>query len=430
MAQTDRVKSIFDLPEYKPFRARWDTRRKELARRKSYYDGSIYTDVRRKLGWLAPRLYRGIKPLYLPLSRAVDVDAGIIPGGWTLPEDEPRRDAWQVAIDTIFDWSDWDIDGVLYVHYGAMYGVTALKMADLRDQKRVIVKPINPACVLLVETMEYDLTPTLAFWAETRADKKTGEEFEYAEVVTSETIRTFANGKPAKFDGREPEYANELKFVPFVEVDHIRTGEALGEATYQKAMPLLDEVNELASYLADIIRKHAEPQWAISGAEPGELTKSGDNVWFLPGDSKATPMVAGIDIPGVLDFIREIRDQVHGALPELAFTALLEKTQIATATLELQLMELVLKTKRTRPNYDHGLADALRMAGRAAATMGLGDVAVLDDEGLRLDEKRPVLPLDPETANRLEMQALALERERALAGPGEGAGGQGSGGDA
>jgi hypothetical protein len=62
--------------------------------------------------------------------------------------------------------------------------------------------------------------------------------------------------------------------------------------------------------------------------------------------------------------------------------------------------------------------------------MGLGDVAVLDDEGLRLDEKRPVLPLDPETANRLEMQALALERERALAGPGEGAGGQGSGGDA
>jgi hypothetical protein len=254
----------------------------------------------------------------------------------------------------------------------------------------------------------------MSLWVEKRCDAA-GKDFEYAEVITAEAVRTFAGGTPKGFEDREAEYKNELGFVPFVEADHIKTGEALGESTYQKAMDLLDEVNQMASYLGDIIAKHAEPQWAISGAEPSDLVKSGDNIWFLPAGSKVDPLVPGIDIAGVLEFVREIRDQVHGALPELAFEELKQKTQIATATLELQLMELVLKIKRTRPNYDHALADALRLAGRAAAGMGgLANIAVLDDEGLRFDGERAVLPLDVETAQRIEMQALALEREKAL----------------
>lgn len=408
--------SLFELDEFAPYAERFEARRRELARRKSYYTGTVYKDWKTKLGWLYPRLYKGAKTLYLPLFRSVQIDAGIIPGGWALPpvEDEPRAKAWQVAMDTVFDWSDWNTDGVLFVHYGAMYGVSDLKIADLRDARQVIIKPVNPACLLLIDGAQYDSTPRMALWVEQRTDAK-GELFEYAEVITPADVRTFADGTPKGFDEREPEYQNELGFVPFVEADHIKSGEALGESTFQMAIPMLDEVNELASYLADIIKKHAEPQWAIAGAEPsGDLTKSGDNIWFLPTGATVKPLVAEIDIPGVLEFIREIRDQVHGALPELAFDELKQKTQIATATLELQLMELVLKVKRTRPNYDHALADALRMAGRAAAGMNLADIGGLDDEGLRFDAERPVLPIDEETRIRIEMAALALEREQAL----------------
>jgi hypothetical protein len=50
------------------------------------------------------------------------------------------------------------------------------------------------------------------------------------------------------------------------------------------------------------------------------------------------------------------------------------------------------------------------MAGRAAGTMGLSDLAVLDDEGLRFDGERAVLPLDRETQLRLDMQQLAYEQ--------------------
>jgi hypothetical protein len=408
----DSINSLFDTDEFKPLARAWQARLKELTRRRAYYDGSVYGKMKQQLGWLWPRLYKGIKPLYLGLARAVDVDAGIIPGGWALAEDAP--DTWQPAIDTVFDWSDWARDGVLYIHYGAQYGVVGLKVSDLRDSRIVQIKPLKPTCFMLVEAGDYDTTASMAIYVERKADSG-GAEYEYAEVIAAETVRTFRDGQPSAFGGREAAYKNELGFVPFVEAEHKRTGEAFGECTYQQAIPLLDEVNQLASYLADIIAKHAEPQWVVSGSEASDLVKSGDNVWYLPdANAKVTPLVAGVDIAGVLEFIREIRDQVHGALPELAFDELRKKDQIATATLELQLMELVLKIKRCRPNYDHGLADALRMAARAAASMSIGDIGILDDEALTFDAERPVLPLDPQTAMSLELQQIALDREKAL----------------
>jgi hypothetical protein len=382
-------------------------------RRKKYYNGSIYNGVLDALGWLGPRLYRGIKPLYLMFGRAVDVDAGIVPGGWLFPADSPT--AWPEARDLIFSWSRWNTRGVLYLHYGATYGVSGLKVVDARDARRILVQPLDPMRFMLIrDPASYDDTPLAAVIVE-----KWAGGHEYAEVITAEEIRTFVDGEPAGVGGREAQYRNELGAIPVFEVRHLETGEILGEATYQKAIPLLDEVNQLASYLADIIAKHAEPQWAMMGSEPTELVKSGDNVWFIPAGGDAKPLVADIDIDGVLAFVQEIRDQCRQALPELAFDELKGKDRIATATLELQLMELVLKIKRVRPNYDDGLARALRLAGAAGAQMGLPEIALLNDPQLAFDEDRSVLPLDRATMIELEMQELALEQMRGSFG-GEG----------
>ena len=406
-----KTKSIFELPEFKKYEKAWNTRLKILQRRASYYDGSIYDERKKELGWLMPRLYRGIKPLYLPLASAVDVDAGIIPGDWKLA-DEDKTEGWQKAIDTVFDWSNWDTDGVLYVHYGAQYGVSGLRVADLRDIKRVIVQPVDPTLFMTIGMSAYDNKPDMSLMVEKRVNAD-GEDFEYAEVIEAARIRTFADGVPTGFDEREPAYKNELGFVPFVEIRHIETGKPLGECTFQKAIPLLDEVNEMASYLADIIKKNVEPQWFARGIEPSDLTQSGDNVWFATSpDSDMRPLVPGIDIDGVLAFVKEIAQNVEKALPEKAFDDLRRKDQIATATLELQLMELVLKVKRVRPNYDKGLKQALQMVGKAAATMGLSDIAVLDDEELRFDDQRPILPVDEEAQMKLEMTRLELESMR------------------
>lgn len=411
MSESREQQSIFDLEEFRPYQSRWQRRVQELDLRASYYDGRRYSQVKDHLGWLYGRLSGEIKPLYLPLARAVDVDAGIVPGGWAFPQGAPT--AWQRARRAVFDWSGWDTLGVLYVHYGAQYGVSGLRVADLRATGRVVIAPLDPTRFMLVESGQYDETPRLAFYVEDRLDEN-GEQFEYAEVIAPQRIRTFKDGEPFGFDGRQPAYRNDLGFVPFVEVHHIENGAPLGEATFQKAMPLLDEVNALASDLSKIIDKHAEPQWVVVGAEPSELTHSGEVVWFLPAGADVKALVPGIDIAGVLSFIQEVRDNVHNALPELSFDTLRQKTQIATATLKLQLLELVLKIKRVRPNYDAGLVSALRMAGRAAAGMKLDEVASLDSAGIRLDDRRPVLPLDLETEMRLELQSLALERQRQL----------------
>ena len=406
------MKSIFETEQYKKYERMWNARVSTLQKRKSYYDGTIYKGLTSMIGQIGPRVVGEIKPLYMPLARAVDVDAGIIPGRWELEDGVPER--LRTARDMVFDWSRWKTGGVLFVHYGASYGVTGLRIADLRMEKKVVVQPVQPINFLLVRENEYSDDPTQAIWVETQTDE-TGKNYEYAEVITPDEIRTYLDGEPHGFGERPESYANELGFVPYVEVIHLETGEALGECTYQKATAMLDEANQLATDLANVIKKHAEPQWAVSGAEPSELKHSGDVMWFLPSGSEAQALVPKIDVEGVLKFVQEIKGSVKESLPELAFDELKNKDNIASATIELQLLELVLKIKRIRPNYDEGLETALRMAGRAAATMGLREVAVLDSKDLQIDSERQVLPIDRLTEIRLEMEEIALEQEKALA---------------
>lgn len=412
-------KTIFDNHEFEPYQRRWNERVKRLELMKSYYTGDIYKGFR-DIPLIGPRLYKGVKPLYLPLSRAVDVDAGIIPGGWELDPDMPNLEALQQAQDTLFDWSDWDVDGVLFVHYGAQYGVTGLKVSDLRDAGIVVMKPIDPIKFMLIHENIYNTQASMAMIIEKQTDEN-GKDFEYAEIITPDTVRTFKDGQEWGFDGRDAEYANEQGVVPIVEGMHINTGETMGSPTFEKAIPMLDEVNQIASYLGDIIKKNAEPQWAVMGAESTDLFHAGDVVWFVPQGGSVQALVPQVDITGILEFVKEIRDQVFGSLPEMAFDELKGKDQIATATLELQLMELVLKVKRTRPNYDHTLTDAMRIAGMAAQSMGIGEVGILADEGLRMDQNRPILPLDPETEMKLEMQRIELDQMRAATEGAEGA---------
>ena len=394
----DDERSIFDTTEFAPLASAWQHRQRELARRYAYYDGSVYK--RSDLAWLGPRFYKGARALYLPLSRAVDIDVGIVPGGWSFPKGSPA--SWEAARKLLMGWSRWRTDGVLLVHYGASYGLCGLKVCDLRQQKRILMKPLDPTKYMLFSEALYDDDPTMALMVDQRCEPRSDEDYEYAEAVTPDYIRTFKDGEPFGFDGREAEYPNELGFVPFVEIEHIRTGRQYGEPTYQKTIPLLDQVNQQASYLAEIIAKNAEPQWAVFGAEPSDMHKSGDNIWFFPAGADAKPLLAGVDIDGVLAFIKEVADNMHSSLPELSFDELRSKDQIATATIELQLAELTIKTQRIRPNYDAGLVRGFQMVGLAAATMGLSELTALADDNLDLDEDRPVLPVDALTQAQID----------------------------
>ncbi len=417
-------KTLFGHPEFKKYKKAWDARQKVLLKRRSYYDGTMYGEVNDWLGWLKFRVGKEIKPLFLGLSRAVDVDAGIIPGKWKMGDEsisESLIAQWEDARDVVFNMSGWKTDGVLFVHYGAQYGIVGLKVSHSGEgagEKWVKVKPVDPLNFMLVNQGINDDSTAMSIYLEKRTID--GDEVEYAEVITPTEIRTFLNGTEMMDENGE-EWTNTLQAVPYFEVRHIETGDALGEPTYAKAMPLLDEVNEHASELSKIIKDNAEPQWAVIGAEPSELTHSGDNVWFIPEGGSVQILLPPVDIEGILAFIKEIKEGTKEALPELSFDELRSKDQIAAETLGLQLLELVIKVQRIRPNYDVGLVKALRLAGKAGELIGLAEVTALNDDALVIDEDREILPLDPETRMKLEMMEIELDVMRNGTDPGEAA---------
>lgn len=397
------MSSIFDRPEYKAYRAKWDARQKELISRGGYYDGSIYKRTKDTFWFLGGQVGGNIKPLFLPFSRAVDVDAGLIPSGWDFPKDEPRAENWKAARNLLFDRSKWDTNGVLFVHFGAVYGVSGIRVSNEPD---IRITPANPTKYMLVYDDIYSDVPTKCFWVETYKDGD--KSYEYAEVITAETITTYKDGEPYGYSNREPETKNTIGKIPVFECVHINDDTENGECTYQKAIVLLDEVNDMATRLLTIVKKHEKPQTIIAGAEPTELERGDDTAWFLPSGADAKFAIPNIDIQGVLEFIREIKAGVHDALPELSFDEIKKSSQIATATIELQLMELVIKIKRTRPNYDRALTEAMQLAGSISSDL----VKVLDDENLILDEDRTILPVMARDAIDLEIAQIELDNMR------------------
>lgn len=379
------TKSIFELDEFKPHQNAFEARRDEFLKRESYFDGSVYSNVHWLVRGLPVALSHGVRALYSPLARAVNVDAGIVPGNWMLTE---SAQSLQDAVNQVFAWSRWATDGVLFVHFGALYGESVLRVADVRAAGEIRVIPTNPASVLLIASGVYDRACSMALVVETRDD------YEYAEVVEPARVRTFKNGEPFGYDKREAEYQNVLGFVSFVSCPHLNNGRSVGDCAFSRAMTLLDEVNGLATDIRQIIGKHMkEPQWGVVGAEAGEVSREGD-IWFLPGGGDFKVLVPAVDLAGILMYLDRLSKQLEKSMPELAFDELTSKELVATATVQLQLLELVLLIKRVRPNYDDALTRALRMAGRAARSMGLENLAGLDSDVLAFDARRPVLPID------------------------------------
>jgi len=344
-------------------------------------------------------LYKNIRPIYLPLARSVDTDAGLIPGKWKLDEDsEPYQD----SVNQVFRWSRWQTSGVLTVHYGAINGISVIRTNFNELSRTVSIEPLRPDCAMVADE-------NTAIEIHNRKDDQ-GEEFELAIVYTLSEIFTFKNAELTNIDGVPGQRPNPLRVLPILEAPHINEGSDTGTSTFDKVTPILNELNTLASYLVTTIRKHHEPQWAGFGMTASDMQKSGDSMWFIHDtDARIEALVAQMDIPSIVEFIKEIEANVKDGLPELAFDEI-RKGQIATETVELQLLELITKIDRMRPNYDDLLRRGLRVCGLGLALLGQSSMAsdLLSDD-LMFDSSRDVLPQDEEKAIRVEMLRNQLE---------------------
>lgn len=423
------IKSIFDLEEFKRYQQAFLARQKRFGGYWRYYKAEVYgkstpfTGYKNSMSqYVAQRITNSVRPLFTPLARAVNLDVSLIPGGWVLDEESQ---AHEEAAQTLFRESEWTVEGDLFVKFVVSMGEAGLYVVDDRNAKRVYLQALRPDNYLVVANGRYDNTPRLALMVSQGRDTS-GQATEEATVIEPTTIRTFVNGKPMGVDGRPPIYENALGFVPIVECKN-DPGDGLGEPTFDDAIASLDQVNLQATHLANIIQKHVEPQWAAFGAEAGDLEKSGDLVWFFPEGSDVKAVLAAVDFAGVLAFIQEVKAEVKDSLPELALSKLVGVERVAAATIELQMAEAVFKIRRLRKPVDLAVANALRLAGKAAANLGITELAGLDDPMLAFDADRPVITLDALTRMQIEQASqtvgigrLTMEREKMLMAASEG----------
>jgi len=409
--------SIFELDDYKKYETKWSGRRTAFDKWRKYYEGTMYDGSAAKQG-LGRIMQGNTQALFLPLARAVALDVALVPGGWRLEEE---AGGLSDELKTLWRMSNWRSEGNLYVEYGASLGQSVLRVVDDWEGGRIMLQAFRPDTVLPIYAHRWGRELEMAI---VMAMNSAGKE--EADVVAPEQMLIFVDGVQVESD------PTRLAFVPFVAGPVIDVGEVHGEPTFKRSTKALDKVNELASYLSVIIKKHAEPQWAVLGdVQPTELEKSGEHTWFIPGGADVKAIVAAIDIDGVRTFVDGLLKEMKDSLPELNVSQLVGVNRVAAATIELQMSEATAKVRRIRDSLDECLAVAVRMAGRAAAEMGgeLSALAVLDDELLAFDRQRPVFSLDALTVAEVEqaqqgveMGRLAVNQQRALVGDGMGGG--------
>lgn len=405
--------SIFELDEFKPLASRYQARKARATRYWRYYKAEVYesegdNSITR---YIQQRIANTIKPLFTPIARAVNVDVALIPGDWTLTDHTHDE-----AAATLLRWSNWDLYGDIWVRYVMAMGNGGLYVHPNPALEQVTLQPLRPDNYITVPTSRYDPTPRMAIMIGEGMDDE-GKPVEEATVITPTRIHTFVGGEPVGLEGNGASYTNPLGFVPIIECLN-DVGDGKGEPTFDDVIASLDQANTLASYLTSIIKKHAEPQWSIFGAEAGDMEKSGDSIWFFPEGSDVKAVLASVDFEGVMNFVKEVKEEVKESLPELAIAKLVGVERVAAATIELQLAEAVFKIRRLRKVIDLRLAQAMQLAGIIGESMGIG---ALNDERLAFDKARPVITVDALTNLQIQqagqtvnMNTLALERERVI----------------
>ena len=411
---SEQIKSVFDLDAYKHLKQTFIRRQRRAQRYWQYYKAEIYRGGREKSGlselsvYVNQRMQDALLPLFTPLARAVRIDVSLIPGGWQLAPDSQQ---YQDAVDSLFRASAWSVFGDIFVRFVAAMGEAGIYLAANKDA--ITLHPLRPDRYIVEPVDRFSRKPGLLIMVETGLDEE-GKEIELATVIDMKSVTDYRQGV------RQASYEHGLGMVP-IAICKNDPGDGEGEPTFDDAIASLDQANQQASYLASIIKKHAEPQWAAIGAEAGDLEKSGDTVWFFPEGSDVKAVLAAVDFQGVLAFIQDVKTEVKESLPELALTKLVGVERVAAATIELQMAETVFKIRQMRKPIDFCLAEALQMVGQAAQALELVELAGLADPLLTLDPERPVITLDALTRLQVEsaemgaeQQALALQRERQL----------------
>jgi len=378
-----------------------------------YYQNLPYLEAR-------PGLYAKMRAIFNQVTKIVDTDARFSMGERLQVHADPEVER---AINRLWEWSDFQQEKYLLARYGACCGDAFIKVVDNRPWE------LNPEPETEAPVRLNVLPPDAVAPRYDPHDRKRmlacKIEYVYGREIHKEIITPT---EVLIYDERDPErvaavYPNLLGFIPIVHIRNLDIGEEFGLCSFHNLVPTVDALNEIASFMIEIVKLYADPVIIGRGMDRGSLRKQTVDadgrpvatVWWVPTPEGSFEFLEWRgNLPDVLAFLDRIQDSIERNTPELTLSGLRDRQDLSGYSTSLHLIELVRKVNEMRGSYFTGLERANRMALRILELQGnaeFGDTThrIVADPVLPVDDERQVRVL------QMENQVLRIKSRATVA---------------
>ncbi|HHW14932.1 MAG TPA: phage portal protein [Firmicutes bacterium] len=348
----------------------------------------------------ARKLFKEMRDIFGCVARVVDTDARFTMKRKVAVEAEDR---FATEIGAMWERSNFQAEKYKLVRFGANLGDAYLYL---------LPGPEGP--VLYVGNTE-DWTPIYETHDRTKllAAKQSYTFIEglkahrWDRVFWPDRVETYID---EKLQDPPLSFAHPFGEVPVFHVRNIDIGERYGVSSWAVAQPKLDMLNEVASYMRQIIYRYADPKFVAKNVNPerdsdgrpkamqSRVAPTGDNVLYLFGEGTDFGPIEfrGNVLPQVLEFMRDIYADIKDDLPELALSKLREAGDLSGYSVSLHLADATAKIDELRGSY----GNAIEWANQVAVRATLRSKAPLEEFANRVVFE-PILPEDRESKVRV-----------------------------
>jgi hypothetical protein len=355
------------------------------------YESTIYRSIHSWAGTYKTRyaLYRYIRNLYNPTYRIGEFWKAHLWGGpldaeagdtGTLPVITDNENI-RPAIADIWKWSNWSTNKDVVTLHGSIYGDVILRVIDNVELGRIYIESIYPG---IVTNLAKDPFGNIKGYTieETRLSPVNNTPVIYKETAKRDgqnvVFNTFLNNVPFAWNGFASEWSEPYGFVPMVHIQHNDVGLEWGWSEIHPSRSKIHELDDLASLLSDQLRKSVNAKWFFTGVKASSPTQTMTTtettarpepgreeepaLYVSDPQAKAFPLVAPVNVEGMIMHIQELLKDLERDYPELKFDVLRATGEISGRALRIARQPVETKVEQRRANYDDGLKRAIQMA--------------------------------------------------------------------
>lgn len=338
-------------------------------------------------------LYKYTRNLYNPAYRlgtfysahmwggGLDRDAG--PDG-AIPI-ETENETLRPAIATLWKSSNFATLKDTIALRGAIEGDVILRVQDDVVKGKIYLERVDPGTVTSLDKDDYGNVKGYVIEEKRQDPTSPLRVVTYREEVTRDgefvVYQTFKNNSPFGWNGQPAEWAVSYTFVPVVALQHFNVGLDWGWSEIHAVRSKIFEADDLASMLGDQIRRSVQPLWLVTGKKPSNPTvvsaqddetgkadtrpeagrEESKIMWTGSAETKATAMVANLNLSHALEHIKGLLEELERDYPELAHDIWATGATSGRA-LRVARQRAEAKIRMRREGYDDALVRAQQMA--------------------------------------------------------------------